>query len=65
MTVPYKIGEVVDLKLLDSDWMKLWKHGLTASFQVKDRGFMLVGRPVKLLQRPSIRMRITAVSLVN
>lgn len=62
MTYPFKVGEMVDLQLQPRDWDRLKTSGLRGITRITVDGVaVLVTTPVKLLIRPSVRLKIKTV----
>jgi hypothetical protein len=65
MPTPFKVGELVDLRLEELHWNKLCRHGLVGNIRVKLPGVVLVCIPVKLLPRPRVKLKVVKIILVN
>ena len=62
MTHPFTAGETVDLQLTPRDWDRLKTSGLRGTMRITVGGVsVLVATPVKLLTRPSVRLKIKTV----
>lgn len=62
MSQPFKVGEIVHLQLTPRDWDRLKTSGLRGMIRITVGGVsVLITTPVKLLARPSVRLKIKTV----
>jgi hypothetical protein len=63
---PFNVGDTVDLKVQPKDWDRLKTFGLRGTLRITVGGVsVLLTTPVKLLQKPSVRLRVKTVTAVN